>query len=417
MNRQAIVAASVVIGLVLVTGSGLAWWKYRQITTPPPPMPEFGESVQVVKASLAPYQPEAELVGTVFPFKTVTLSNEVAGTIKEIGFDSGMIVEEGQVLLRLDASTEEADLKAAQANISVAEAGIAVADAQIKWSESTLRRLTQALATKAAAEADVERAQADLDVARAQKQRATADVEQAKARAIQIEAQIAKKTMHAPFRAKAGLRNVHVGQYIGEGEQIVGLLGITKEIYLDFGLPQDQAQRVKVGDVFMVRSSVLGDEPERVEVVAIDAAANPSTRNVRLRAVVENKGQKLSPGMFVDVRVPIGPVEQVVVVPLTAVRRASYGDHVFVVREVPDEKDSSKKSLRSFQVFIKTGTTLGDKIIVLDGLKEGDQIAGNGSFKLREGALIIPGNGAPPPGGPGAAPAKPAGEEKPGEHK
>ncbi len=367
-------------------------------------MEEWGESVKVVKATVLPYQPEAELVGTVFPYRTVTLSNEVAGTIKEVGFESGAVIEEGQVLLRLDASMEEADLKAAKANVGVAEAGIAVADAQIKWSESNVRRLTQALATKAAAEADVERAQADLDVARAQKQRAIADVDQAKARVVQIEAEIAKKTMRAPFRAKAGLRNVHVGQYIGEGNEIVGLLGITDQIYLDFGLPQDQAQLVKVGDVFMVRSSVLGTEPQRVEVVAIDAAANPSTRNVRLRAVVDNKSQKLSPGMFVDVRVPVGPVQQVVVVPLTAVRRASYGDHVFVIRSVPDEKDPTKKPLRAFQVFIKTGTTLGNNIVVLEGLKEGDEVASDGSFKLREGAMVMPAGSGPPAGGPGAAP-------------
>lgn len=406
MKRQAVVTAGVVFLLLAVVGGGLAAWKYRQFTNVPPPMPEFGQSVKIVKARLAPYQPEAELVGTVFPFRTVTLSNEVAGTIREVGFESGAIVEEGQVLLKLDASMEEADLKAARANVGVAEAGIAVADAQIKLSESTLRRLTQALATKAAAEADVERAQADLDVARAQKQRAQADVDQSKARVAQIEAQIAKKTLRAPFRAKAGLRNVHVGQYIGEGNQIVGLQGITDQIYLDFGLPQDQAQRVSVGEQFMVRSTVLGKDPKRVEVVAIDAAANPTTRNVRLRAVVDNKEQKLSPGMFVDVRVPVGAEQQVVVAPLTAVRRASFGDHVFIVRSVPDEKDSSKKVLRAFQAFIKTGPTLGEDIIVLDGLKEGDELASEGSFKLREGAMVMPA-GAAPAGAPGAPGAEP----------
>lgn len=359
-------------------------------------MPEMGETVKVVKATLASYQPEAQLVGTVFPYRTVMLSNEVSGTINEVGFESGAVIEEGQVLLKLDASTEEADLKAAKANVGVAEAGIAVADAQIKWSESNVRRLTQALSTKAAAEADVERAQADLDVARAQKQRAHADVEQAKARVSQIEAEIAKKTLRAPFRAKAGLRNVHVGQYIGAGEQIVGLQAITDQIYLDFGLPQDQAQAAHVGETFMVMSSVLGDEPQPVKVVAIDATANPTTRNVRLRAVVDNKDQKLSPGMFVDVRVPVGPERQVTVVPLTAVRRASYGDHVFVVRTVEDKDDPTKKATRAFQTFIKTGPTLGETIIVLDGLKEGDEVASDGSFKLREGVLVTAAGSTPP---------------------
>jgi len=127
---------------------------------------------------------------------------------------------------------------------------------------------------------------------------------------------------------------------------------------------------------------MLGSESARIEVVGIDAVVNPETRNVRIRAEVENPGERLKPGMFVDVSVASGPSERVLTIPSTAVRRAAYGDHVFVV--VNDEKGIP----RAKQIFVTLGASLGDSVIVMKGLAEGDVIATDGSFKLFEGVQI-----------------------------
>lgn len=375
-----------IVLLLLGIGGGLAAWKFVSIASAQQQGGyEPAEAVEVARASTTRWQPTAELSGTVIALQSITLSNEVAGTVTEVLFESGAIVEPGQVLVRLDTTTEEADLRAARANVGVMDAQIKVAQADRRLADANVRRLTQAVQARAASEAELDQAQSALDAAAARAERAEAEHEQAMARVAQMESTIAKKTLKAPFKAVAGLRNVHPGQYLAEGSDVVGLQSVSDRIYVDFALPQEQAARVRKGDVVMARAPMLGDEPVRIEVVALDAVASSTTRNVRLRAIVDNPGQRLRPGMFVDVVAPAGNEREYTVVPLTAVRRASFGDHVFVI--VPDEQAPEK--LRARQRFITLGPAIGPDVVVLDGLQPGEEIAAGGSFKLRDNALVM----------------------------
>jgi membrane fusion protein (multidrug efflux system) len=403
MNIKTFLTGALVLGGLLAVGGGLAYWKYRGIQEAmnAPPMPEMPESVRIVEARSIQYQPTARLSGTVIALQSVVVSNEVAGTVKEVLFESGASVEAGQVLVLLDTSTEEADLAAAEAFMRVAEASIRTADSDLAWSDANYRRMVQASEAKVVPVADLDKSRTDLEGNRARVERAKAELEQAAARATQVKTMIAKKTLKAPFKGTLGLRNVHPGQYIQEGTNIVGLQSDTDEIYLDFALPQEQAFRVKPGDVVVAKSDVFGDKPLSIGVVALDAVADAETRNIRVRSIVSNKDRKLRPGMFVDVSVPVGNADSYIAVPVTAIRRASYGDHVFmaVAGEQPNE-------LRARQRFVKLGPIIGEDVIVTDGVAVGDRLASIGSFKLRENALLIPitDQGAPA-GAAGSAPA------------
>jgi membrane fusion protein (multidrug efflux system) len=402
MNTKTIVAAIVVLGLIAVVGGGLTAWKIRASKAGAAGGGfEPFETVQVIHASTAKWRPSADLSGTVIALQSVTLANEVAGLVREVNFKSGQIVEEGQALVELDSSTEHAELDAAEATVKAAEASIRVVEANIRYAEANLRRITEALALKASTENDIDQAQAALDGQKAMMEKSVAERDQARARVMQIRTMIAKKTLKAPFKAVAGLRSIHPGQYLMEGTTVVGLQMVSDRIYLDFALPQDQADRVKPGDVVMASAPAISKDPLRIEVVAIDATADVNTRNVRIRSIVPNPDQRLRPGMFVDVNVAVDPYQDFTVVPTTAVRRSSFGDHVFVVR--PDEKDPQK--LRAHQQFITLGPAVGGDTIVLSGLKSGDEIAAVGSFKLREGVLVVKGDpNKMPEGGPGGPP-------------
>lgn len=404
MSKAAVARILLIVGLVGVAGS-LTLWKYRSIHNAAAATPAFEpfETVQVVQAKLTPWRQTAELSGTVVAKQSVTIRNELAGTVKEVLFDSGKIVDEGQVILTMDTTTEQADLRALEATVEVMDADISAAEATKRLAEANLRRLSQAIEVRAGAvsETEMDQARSTLDAASAKLESSRAQREQARAHVDQMKATIAKKTIRAPFRAVAGLRNVHQGQYLAEGTSIVGLQSVSDDIYLDFALPQEQAYRAKPGMVVMADAPMLGTQPLRIEVVALDAVADPTTRNVRVRAVVPNKEQRLVPGMFVDITVPVGEEQDYITVPSTAVRRASFGDHVFLV--TPDQKDPSK--LRAHQQFVKIGPMVGDDIIVLDGLKAGDEVAANGSFKLREGVLVMKGGA---PSGPSNAPGRDA---------
>lgn len=397
MKRSALFTSVLILGGLVLAGGGLALWKYRSVraamAAPPPAMPP--EIIDIVTIGTAKWRPTAELVGTVIAQQSITVSNEVAGTVKEVRFESGSIVEPGDVLLTLDASTEEADLRAGQAAVNVAEAEMQTADVRVRLAESNLKRLSAAMEARAVSDADLDTAKAELDRAKADRARAGAALDQAAARAAQIKTMIAKKTIRAPFKARAGLRNVHAGQYLAEGASVVSLQGVSDKIFLDFAIPQDEAARARPGMKVLARGPVFGDQPVEIEVVALDATVNPTTRNVRVRGLVDNTGERLRPGMFVEIKVPTGEEREYTVVPNAAVRRASFGDHVYVI-----EPGANAGELVAKQRFVRLGPSVGGDVVVLEGLTPGERVAGSGSFKLRDGVVVAQ---APPPAPPAAS--------------
>ncbi len=404
MNRKWLIGSAALVVLAVVAAGVIATMRAREKPQQADPAMAFEpfEAAQIVEAELVTFQPTADMVGTVFAKRSVMVRNELAAVVREVGFDSGDTIEAGQVLIRQDDTTDRADLEAAHAAVRVAQANVEQAETEIALAEVELQRLSS-VQSRAIAEVELDRARSRLDVARASRIRWVAEVDQARARVAQVEARIEKLTIRAPFRARAGMRTVHEGQYLGEGTDIVSLQELTDTIYLDFAVPQEYADRARVGTVVMASGELLGPEPVRIEVVAVDSTVSRETRNLRIRAIVDNSKGNLSPGMFVQVRVPIDAPSELVAVPSTAIRRAAYGDSVFVVGA------DDNGTFRARQKFVTLGQTIGERVVVLDGLKPGDRIAAAGSFKLRDGVKIVtgpPGDpaGAGPPGG-GAEPA------------
>ena len=418
MKAGQLAGAAGILVTILAIGGGLAYWKYTTIAAAAaaPQGPEPAESIELAKVTMKPWVPTVRLVGSVFALQSVVLSNEVSGIVKEVNFESGDIAEAGQLLLQLDAATEQADLAAAMATERVAAAEIEVANAEarsaeasVKLAQSDVRRVTQAVESKAAAESTLDRAQADLAQANAKLEqmrsgitRAIAAREQAQAKVQQLQVLVEKKALKAPFRCRVGIRSVHPGQYLGENTQLVELQGIAETTYLDFAIPQDQAFRVVPGMVFPAKSAGLGEGLVNLNVQAVDSSVDRSTRNVRVRSIVANPNGLLRPGTYVDVEVPLGVPQERMVIPAVSVRRASFGDHVYVV--TPDKEG---KGLRAHQRFVKLGATVDGGVVVESGLSVGEQVASTGSFKLREGVLVMeaPAGGAGG-GAPAAAPAK-----------
>jgi len=365
MKLRSVAVGVVVIGGVLALAAGLGLYKYRQIregiaageNRPEPPT-----AVSVVEAQTGPFQRTVTAVGTVQAMRHVTVASEVAGKVVEVGFESGQVVEEGTVLLRLDASTEEADRRAAEAQRELARV--------------TLERVTQAANANAVSRQEIDRARAEFD--------------SSVARVEQFRSMIDKKRVVAGFRGRMGLRNVHPGQFLGEGQMVTTLQGVEENVYVDFSVPQMQAAAVPVGAAVTV--SVLGQRLPAV-VSAVDSLIDQATRNARVRATTSGLDGRLVPGAFVDVVIPLGEKQEVVLVPATALRRAPFGDFVFVI--VADDKDA--KVLRAKQRFVTPAGSVEGRVIITAGLKAGERLAGDGSFKLRDGAEVM----EAPPGGVG----------------
>jgi membrane fusion protein (multidrug efflux system) len=404
MKPKPLLAGTALILALLAVIGVIAGLKYREMHKPAPPPFIPPQSVELVQAKSESWQPTARLVGTVIAKRSIMLSNELAGNVTEVDFDTGSIVEPGQVLIKQDISTETADLEAAKAAEKLAVAAIDVANADIKvaqsdldWAINNQKRFKEAGSGVSAAEldkaeADLRKAHADLDRGNSSLIKAQADRESAAARVQQIQTKIDKKTLKAPFKAQASIRTVHPGQYLAEGAQIVGLMEVTDDIYLDFAVPQEYAARVAPGMVVVASSEVLGSKDVRITVISLDSQVNPPTRNVRIRSTIADPQHKLKQGMAIDVEVPTELPREVVVIPSTAVRRAAFGDHVFVI--TPSDQPSPPgmpPGMVAHQRMIKLGPDLGGRVIVEEGLKAGEQIAAAGSFKLRDQAPVFPG--------------------------
>lgn len=386
MKRSTVIAGGTLFLVLAGAIGGLAWYKWRQIEKGKQNQQHFEpmETVDLIDAKEATWNPTADLVGTVFALRSVMIRNEFAGVIKTVGFDSGTVVEAGQPIVAMDDSTERADLDAARAFVRVAEANVLQSDARVFLAERMHERMLQ-VDEQNVAQLELDRTKSELDTAKAERQRLLAEVDQAKARVAQVEVRLNKMAITAPFKARAGIRTIHEGQYLAEGTDVVMLHEVTDKIYLDFAIPQEYAPRVNPGTTVMATGEILGPEPVRLEVVAVDATVNNNTRNLRVRAIVDNTSGVLVPGMFVQIRVPVENPKPFVMVPGTAIRRASHADSVFVVS--PGEKPNE---LRAHQRFIEVGPSVGDDVIVLKGLKAGEKIASTGSFKLHENVLVVP---------------------------
>jgi membrane fusion protein (multidrug efflux system) len=373
MARQALAWLVVAAGVVGVIG-GLSYYKYAEIQTAiaaAAAFPEPQESVEGVHVRRGEWAPTARAVGTVVALRQVEIRNELPGTVVEIGFKSGDIVEAGQVLVRLDTRAEEASLAAAKA-------------------EAELARLTYERRKKLRASQTVSAQELD----EAQQQLAAAN-----ARALNLQVGIDKKTIKAPFRSRVGLNDMQPGAYLDAGTSIAMLQGVGEDAYVDFALPQDNAAALRPGTVVVLAAAQIPGGSTQAEIMAEDASVDDNNRTVRFRVLAKGLGETLRPGAFVDVVATIAAPQSTLFVPLTAVRRAPYGQLVFALVE-EDGK------LRARQRIVETGPVQGDDIAVVKGLSEGELIAGAGSFKLREGLLVQ--TGTPAETAPPAAATEPA---------
>ena len=297
--------------------------------------------------------------GSLAPVQGVTVGAELPGKIVKIGFEPGAAVRAGDLLVQLDISTEEAQLRAAEATAALGMANLA--------------RAKELNVTKT-------NSMADLDAADAQ-------AKQAAAQADSIRAIIAKKTIRAPFAGRLGLRLVNLGQVLKDGEPITTLQTLDP-IYVNFSLPQQRLSQLAPGNTVRVMSDAAPSQTFEGKITAINPEIDATTRSVRVQATISNREEKLRAGMFVNAEVVLPTETKVLVIPATAVLYAPYGDSVFVVDEKKDAKSGKvERVLR--QQFVRLGATRGDFVVVVDGLKAGESVVTSGVFKLRAGTPVV----------------------------
>jgi membrane fusion protein, multidrug efflux system len=348
--------------------SGLGFEKYRQVEAAiaagasfqPPPT-----AVTTVVAQRTTWPSTLSVIGTAEAIQGVTVSADLPGTIDKIHFESGQWVHEGDILVELDTRQERAQLASLEAQRDLARINYDRAQQLVK--AGVISR-------------------SDYDNATSQQKATEAQVGD-------IRAAIARKTIHAPFSGVLGIRQVSLGQYLAAGQAIVSLQSLSP-IYVNFGVPQQDTPKVVPGHVLRVTNGDLPGMSFIGRITALDSVINEQTRNIQVQAIVTNKGNKLRPGMFVQVELPLGSPRLVVPVPASAINYAPYGDSVFVVTDMKDAKGNSYRGVR--QQIVKIEGSRGDQVAITSGLNPGDEIVSSGVFRLRNGAPVLVNNTVKP---------------------
>ena len=344
-----------VLLLVAAIVGALGYQKYLQIqqqiaqgSQTPPPI-----SVTVATAEAAQWDRQVAAIGSLVAFQGVDVTTEVSGVITSINFDSGQKIAAKTLLVELDNRTEMANLEAARARLA----------SDTSQYKRLLKLRDQSFVTKN-----------DIDT-----QAALVDISEAEVRIAQVA--LAKKRIYAPFSGRLGIRQVDLGEYVAPGNNIVTLLS-QERLYLDFTLPEANFNDLVVDQrlVFKVRS--YPDQLFKASVEAWNPQLDRSTRNVAIRAVVDNSGNLLAPGMFADISLISYRQVAVLTVPETAIFYNIYGEAAYILEQQPGGEETAQPdyrlAARQIDVLYRQNGVAGIK----SGLKAGDLVVTSGQLKL-----------------------------------
>lgn len=345
----------IVVALLATVIGGIAYIKYGQFqqmqsqtSQPQPPA-----AVEAVTVESTRWRGGMQAVGSFTAVNGVDVTSEISGTVDEILFESGQRVEQGDELVRLEDSVDQAALLALKSDAELARV--------------QFQRYAELLPERAAA--------------RSQYDEAKAAYEAAQARVAEQEARNRKKTIRAPFSGVVGLRRVDLGEYVAAGTPIVRLTEL-KPIYADYTVAERDLPQIQVGRMVEVKVGAYPDRTFIGEITAIDADVNPASRSVDVRATLDNDQELLRPGMFAEVRTLDPEETQVLTVPRTAISFNTYGDYVYRIERTDQDQ------LVVNQQQVTTGQTRDRRVAVLEGLDVGDRVVAAGLLKLRNGQPV-----------------------------
>jgi len=320
----------------------------------PPPT-----AITAFDAEQAEWETTMNAIGTLEASQGVVITADSPGRVSRLLFDGGELVSAGDLLVEQETSTEDAQLSAAESDLALAQ--------------NNLDRVARLWRSRVVSRSEFDAASSQATAAQAQVDNITAS--------------LSKKRITAPFDGRLGLRLVDIGQDLSQGVGIVSLQAFDP-MRVNFSLPQGALAQVKQGLAVRVTTNAVPDRLFEGVITAINTEIDAATRTVRAQATLNmaaDAGEELPdllPGMFASVEVVLPEVKPVLMVPLTAVSFATFGDSVFVLETNEDDQ------LIARQQFVQLGERRGDFVAIDKGLNEGDTVANEGVFKLRNGAPV-----------------------------
>ena len=332
-------------------------------------------TVSTMVVATSEWQPKLTSVGNVRAFRGVELSTEIGGLVLTVPIKSGQDVKEGDLLIKLNDASDVAQLKSLKAMADLAKV--------------INERDSQQLAIQAISKNVFDTSAAD-----------------ARSKFAQVESQtalVAKKNLKAPFSGRVGIVSINPGQYVNPGDKLLTLQTLDP-IFVDFNLPQNNAEQIQVGQEVVMTTDAFKDASFTGKITAVSPKVDTNTRNIQVEAKIANPDKKILPGMFANVNIKVGEQVKLLTLPQTAVTYNPYGSTVFVAKPTGKKDKQGKPVLEAQQVFVTTGTTRGDQVAILKGIEEGATVVTSGQLKLKNGTPLIINNTVQPANSPDPKP-------------
>jgi membrane fusion protein (multidrug efflux system) len=332
-------------------------------------------SVEVGKVESMTLEDDAQAVGSLRSRQGVVLRPEVSGRIAALGFGDGQRVRRNQLLVQLDDTLQQAQLKQAEAQASIAR--------------TNLQRNRDLVAQNFVSQSAVDQSAAALEVAEAQ--------------VALSQAQLARMRIVAPFDGIAGIRSINLGDYVKDGADLVNIQDLS-QVLVDFRLPERFIARVKTGQTVDVSLDALPGQRFIGKIDALDSVIDADGRSLLVRARLENPGGVLKSGLFARTRIVFSRRENALVVPEEALVPQGGKQYIFRVSDGANGKVANRLEAR-------IGLRLPGKVEVLEGLAAGDLVVTAGQTRLGRGDAVAlnvvdvprPGSGGRVPGAGGSA--------------
>jgi len=344
-----------VLLLIAAIAGGLGYKKFLQLQVleaqggqAPAPI-----SVTVATAEDAQWNRQIIAIGTLVANQSVDITSEVAGVVDSINFESGEEIEKTDLMIELDNRSEMATLELARTQFN----------ADQRQYKRLLKLKDQAFVTQT----DID-AQASL-------------VEVAEAQINVAKAELSKKRIFAPFSGKLGIRQVDIGEYIAPGTTIVSLQSLD-QLFLDFTLPETNYKDLEIGQSIQFKVRSYPQQVFKAKVQTWNPVLHANTRNISIRAVVNNRKRLLAPGMFAQMTVGSKRREAVVTLPETSIFYNIYGEAVYIL-EAAEGGDETlpvdyRLAARQVQVAYRNEGVVG----ISGGIVAGDIVVTSGQLKL-----------------------------------
>jgi membrane fusion protein (multidrug efflux system) len=381
-------AVRIAVATILIATLAVACKK----SAPPAfPVPE----VEVIKAQAQKVPLTRDLVGRLSATRAADVRARVTGVLLKRLYVEGSDVKEGQPLFQIDPAPLKASLAAA-------EAALAQADANATNARLFAQRTRELKTTGAVSKSDVDTAEANERSTAAAVQQATANLQTARIN-------LSYALVRAPISGRSSQQRVTEGALVGQGEAtLLTTVEQIDPIYVNFDRPASEVQELRraqtAGAVTLVDPNkalvqlIFTDGTPYGQVGSLDfsdVSVDPNTGAVAFRGLIPNADRRLLPGLFVNLRLTIGELNQAFLVPQLAVLRDGVGPYVMVLG--PDGNVAQKR--------VEIVSAQENRWVITKGIADGDQVIVSGLQKVHPGAPAKAVAAQPPQPATAAAPS------------